>query len=731
MPGWNRIGFDDSMWSRAELVEPPGGVLQSQMLEPMRIVEVRKPVKITNPKPGMYLVDMGQAFYGTVRLKVSGPAGTRVQMRSACNINPDGTLRARDNRTALSTDVYTLKGRAIETWSPRFRGQGYRYVEVTEFPGVPTVDNFQGLVIHTDFDEVGGFRCSQPTINRIYENIRWTQRAYIRSLSMEPDRDERQGWLGTQAKDFESNAYNFQMAPLLTKWLADIRLDQHPDGQIPDVSPTYWSLYKGGIVWPSNITILPELQYDFYGDRRGLEQNYQAMKRWMASVSRHLKPDFTVDHNRYGDWCDAYSMDGGRETGGTPRELISTAYYYNNCRIMVRVARLLNQPDDAKHFAQLGEKIKAGFNRRFFTPEENKYGTGTQTSYVLPLAFDMVDPERREAVAPTPEQVRIVTKIDELFSDVDAGVAALERAKAKLKRYRASVLKAAVEGRLTEQWRADNPDVEPASKLLERILQQRRKYWEEETLRKYQEKGKEPPKNWKSKYKEPAPVDTSTLPALPDSWCWARVDQVGHVQLGRQRSPKNRSKDYPTKYMRAANITEQGLHFADVLDMEFKPHELETYRLAAGDILVSEASGSPDQVGKPAVWNEQLPVCCFQNTVIRLRPSPVLGSSFLLTIFRHCYVNSVFARIAGGVGINHLSAAKFVNISIPLAPLAEQQVIVDEVDRRLTTIAVLENQIDANLARAARLRQSILKRAFEGKLVDQDPNDEPAATLLT
>ena len=399
MPAWNRVGFDDSKWNRAAPVDPPGGVLQSQMIEPMRVVEVRKPVKITNPKPGMYLVDMGQAYYGSVRLKVTGPAGTRVQMQSAYNINPDGTLRSRDNRTALSTDVYTLKGQATETWNPRFRGQGYRYVEVTGFPGVPTVDNFEGLVIHTDFDAVGGFRCSQPTINRIFENIRWTQRAYIRSLSMEPDRDERQGWLGTQAKDFESNALNFQMAPLLTKWLADIRLDQRPDGQLPDVSPTYWSLYNGGIVWPSNIMILPEIQYDFYADRRALEQNYDAMKNWMAFISRHLKPDFTVDQNTYGDWCDAYSMDGGKETGGTPRELISSAYYYNNCRIMARVARLLEKPDDETHFAELAEKIKVGFNQRFFKPEENKYAGGTQTSYVLPLAFGMVDRQRREVVA--------------------------------------------------------------------------------------------------------------------------------------------------------------------------------------------------------------------------------------------------------------------------------------------------------------------------------------------
>jgi alpha-L-rhamnosidase len=400
MPGWDRAGFDDSKWKDVELVDPPGGVLRSQMIEPMRIVEVRKPVKITKPKDGMYIVDMGQAYYGSVRLNVSGPAGTRVQMRSAYNLNSDSTLRMRDNRTALSTDVYILKGKGIETWHPRFKGQGYRYVEITGFGGEPKAENFEGLVIHTDFEKHGDFSCSNTLINRIFSNVRWTQRAYIRSLSMEPDRDERQGWLGTQAKDFESNAYNFHMAGLLTKWLGDIRLDQLPNGEIPDVSPTYWSLYHKGIVWPSNMVILPEIQHDFYGDHRALERNYDAMKKWMNFISRHLKPDFTVDHNRYGDWVDAYSMDGkGKEKGHTPRPLISTAYYYNNCRIMARVAGLLGKTADQEHFQDLGAKIKLGFNKRFFDPKENRYGNGTQTSYVLPLALGMVDPDSREAVA--------------------------------------------------------------------------------------------------------------------------------------------------------------------------------------------------------------------------------------------------------------------------------------------------------------------------------------------
>ena len=133
---------------------------------------------------------------------------------------------------------------------------------------------------------------------------------------------------------------------------------------------------------------------------------------------------------------------------------------------------------------------------------------------------------------PLHEQHRIVAKIEELFSDLDAGVAALKRAKANLKRYRAAVLKAAVEGKLTEEWRAKNPPKEPAAKLLERILKERRKKWEEDQLAAYEANGKQPPKNWRDKYQEPAGPDTANLPALPEGWCWAAVEQLGDVQLG-------------------------------------------------------------------------------------------------------------------------------------------------------------------------------------------------------
>ena len=335
----------------------------------------------------------------------------------------------------------------------------------------------------------------------------------------------------------------------------------------------------------------------------------------------------------------------------------------------------------------------------------------------------------RVPVAPLDEQHRIVAKIEELFSDLDAGVSALKRAKANLKRYRAAVLKAAVEGDLTEEWREKHPTKETASTLLARILKERRQKWEADQLAKFAAAKKEPPKNWKDKYVEPSPPDITGLPELPNGWCWASVEQLGHVQLGRQRSPKNRSNRFPTKYIRAANLTEDGLELDDVLDMEFHPNELETYRLTPGDILLSEASGSPDHVGKPVVWNGEIKDCCFQNTVIRLRPFAI-PSEYPLTVFRHYYRSKLFAKVSAGVGINHLSAGKFSALPFPLAPLAEQKQIAAEVEERLSVIAVAQQQLESNLIRSDRLRQSILKQAFEGKLVPQDPKDEPASVLL-
>ena len=326
----------------------------------------------------------------------------------------------------------------------------------------------------------------------------------------------------------------------------------------------------------------------------------------------------------------------------------------------------------------------------------------------------------RLPLAPLAEQRRIVAEIEKQFTRLDASVASLRRVQANLRRYRASVLKAACEGRLVpieaELARAEGRNYEHASVLLERILAERRALWESQPKR-------------RGKYKEPIGPDTSDLPELPEGWTWATAVQLGEVRLGRQRSPKRATGPHMRPYLRAANVTWDGLDLSDVKEMDFDPREYETYQLRTGDILLAEASGSADEVGKPAVWADQIAGCCFQNTLIRVRAFPTVAPYLYMHLLADARTGAL-GRAARGVGIHHLGAQRTESWAVALPPLAEQHRIVAEVDHRLSVIHQAESTVKANLTRAERLRQSILKQAYSGKLVPQDPNDEPASVLL-
>jgi type I restriction enzyme S subunit len=326
---------------------------------------------------------------------------------------------------------------------------------------------------------------------------------------------------------------------------------------------------------------------------------------------------------------------------------------------------------------------------------------------------------------PTNEQRRIVAKIEELLSDLDAGVAALERIRANLRRYRAAVLKAAVEGKLTEEWRAKHPKTEPATKLLERILADRHKKWEEDQLAKFAAADKTPRKGWREKYVEPADPDTSGLPELPEGWCWATVEQICHqITDGEHNQPRYQVTGLPM--LTATHIRNGGVSFENaglIAEADFVRARKRCGPIK-GDVLIVCVGATTGRAGiVDEEWNFAL-----VRSVLLLRPR--IDGKFLLAWVQSPWSQQWIRRASGASAQAHFYISDAKRMPVPLPTADETLSIINEVAEKLSQIDLAEKTVSQNLKRAARLRQSILKRAFEGKLVLQDPTDEPADKLL-
>jgi|GEM_PF-139549 len=329
------------------------------------------------------------------------------------------------------------------------------------------------------------------------------------------------------------------------------------------------------------------------------------------------------------------------------------------------------------------------------------------------------------AIPPANEQQRICDKIDEFLSDLDAGVAALKRVQANLKRYRASVLKAAVEGKLTEAWRAENNPQETGQQLLDRILQERRLQWETDQLAAYEANGKQPPKDWQAKYKEPDLTDELGLPGLPGSWCWTSLDAVGILDRGRSRHrPRNAKHLYggPYPFVQTGDIRKANT-FLHEHSQTYSDAGLEQSRMwPEGTLCITIAAN----IAETAILGFD---GCFPDSVVGMLPASK-DTSIRYVEFYIRTLQERLEKLAPATAQKNLNLETLRQVPICVPPIGEQRAIVESVDEFLSMADAADEAVRRGLLRAGRLRQSILKSAFEGKLVAQDPADEPASELL-
>jgi alpha-L-rhamnosidase len=391
--GWDLPGFNDRGWERPSATDGPP--LHAQALEPIRVARGIVPKSVTRPGPGVWIFDFGENIAGWARLSVGGPRGTEVRLRFAETLHPDGTLNTLNNENARATDFYVLKGEGIEVWEPRFTYHGFRYVELTGFPGVPTKDALEARVVHSAVERTGTFHCSNPLINRIHENVLRGQLSNLHSVPTDCcQRDERMGWLGDAQLAAEESIFNFALAPLYEKLLEDIRQAQRGDGSLPDAVPAYVKrLYPADPAWATAYVTIAWYLYLYYGDTRVLERHYGPMRRYVDFLHRQAERGIQRRLGKYGDWCPPGSIAPRK----TPLAFTATWYYLHDTMLLGRIAAVLGRKRDAQLLSARGTRITRAFNREFMVEgcysslsQRSRDRDPSQTSQALPLHLDIV-----------------------------------------------------------------------------------------------------------------------------------------------------------------------------------------------------------------------------------------------------------------------------------------------------------------------------------------------------
>jgi alpha-L-rhamnosidase len=390
--GWDEPSFSDSRWGAVKVAPTPQVAVVAQNFQPIRVNEIFKPKTVTNPTPGVYVFDLGQNMVGWARLHVSGKAGTKVRMRFGEVLKPNGELYTENLRTAEATDTYILRGKGTESFEPHFTFHGFRYIELTGYPGTPSRDAVEGVVFYTAAPFTIQFGTGNQMVNQLWSNILWGQRGNFLSVPTDcPQRDERLGWMGDAEVFWRTASFNTDLAAFSRKFTTDIRDAQSPTGAFTDVSPRVGPTGESVAGWADAGVIIPWSAYLQFGDTRILEDNWAAMEKWMEHVAG-ANPNYLWLKERgkdYGDWLAIGST--------TSKDLIATAYWTYDASLMMRMAQVLDRPQDAQKYREVFEKVRTAFNQEYVKPD-GTIGTGSQTSYVLALHMNLLS-QRTRALA--------------------------------------------------------------------------------------------------------------------------------------------------------------------------------------------------------------------------------------------------------------------------------------------------------------------------------------------
>ena len=391
--GWDVPGFDASGWRPVRVRDRDATPLVADPGPPVRVTQEIAPRSIATDDHGRRLVDFGQNLTGWLRLGLDGPAGAQVRIRHGEVLAADGTLYTENLRTARQTDEFTAGG-GLEVLEPRFTLHGFRYAEITGYPGDIGQADIVARVVHSDIPAAGAFESSQPWLDKLARNIDWGQRGNFISIPTDcPQRDERLGWLGDAQVFAQTACYNRDVAAFFAKWLDDVADAQLESGAFTDIAPVLSLRGAGAPAWSDAGVIVPWTMWKMYGDTGILGRHFGAMTKWMDYLER-ANPDY-LRARGLGNSCNDWLAPGDDDT---PHELLATAYWAYDAALMAEIAGATGRADDAAGYRALWSKIRSAFAEAFVAAD-GQIASGTQTAYVLSLHMNLIPDELRAVAA--------------------------------------------------------------------------------------------------------------------------------------------------------------------------------------------------------------------------------------------------------------------------------------------------------------------------------------------